>query len=133
MRESLKTVYAIFLRETLRLFIHTEKRYTQISMIARLTVLFFALVCLMVGALLILAPWGNLGIGDWSNNYFIDFIVAKTGWETVHSVIDSTWFRGAVTGLGVFNIVVGIWELINFKKNVRVLELEDSQIAAKAK
>ena len=86
----------------------------------------------MVGVLLILAPWGHLGVGDWGENYFINFIIAQTGFETLRDIIDSTWFRGAVSGLGVFNIVLGIWELINFKKNVEMLENEDARIAAKS-
>ncbi|MFY9573139.1 MAG: hypothetical protein WAV20_17195, partial [Blastocatellia bacterium] len=32
--------------------------------------------------------------------------------------------RGAVTGLGVLNILLGVWEIINFKKTARAFQME---------
>ena len=92
-------------------------------MVAKLTVILFVLVCLMVGSLLILMPWTNLGIpGDWTDNSFLIWIVNKTGWEAISTVVASGWFRGAVTGLGVFNLFIAFWEIANFNQSVEMLE-----------
>ena len=36
----------------------------------------------------------------------------------------SGYVRGAVTGLGLLNILLGAWELINFKKTVNTFQLK---------
>ena len=91
-------------------------------MVAKLTVLLFALVCLMQGVLLILIPWVNLGLGDWGDNYLLAFVVEKTGLPILKATVASAWVRGAITGLGIFNIVVALWEVVNFRKSVEMLE-----------
>ncbi len=92
-------------------------------MVAKITVILFVLVCLMVGSLLVLFPWTNLGAaGDWSDNYFVISIVNKTGFESIKTLIASGWFRGAVTGLGVFNLFLAFWEIANFNQSVTMLE-----------
>ncbi len=92
-------------------------------MVAKLTVVLFVLVCLMVGSLLVLMPWTNLGIpGDWTDNYFLNFVVDKTGFETIKTVVASGWFRGAITGLGVFNLFIAFWEIAHFSQSVEMLE-----------
>lgn len=92
-------------------------------MVAKLTVIFFVLVCLMVGTLLILLPWTNLGIpGDWTDNYFLTWAVDRTGFEAIKTVVSSGWFRGAITGLGVFNLGLAFWEIANFDKSVAMLK-----------
>ncbi len=92
-------------------------------MVAKLTVILFVLVCLMVGSILILLPWTNLGIpGDWTDNFFITFVVDKTGFESIKTIISSGWFRGAITGLGVFNLFLAFWEIVNFNQSVAILD-----------
>jgi hypothetical protein len=92
-------------------------------MVAKLTVFLFVLVCLMVGTLLILLPWTNLGIpGDWTDNYLLTWTVEQTGFETIKTIVSSGWFRGAITGLGVFNLCLAFWEIANFSQSVAMLE-----------
>lgn len=92
-------------------------------MVAKLTVILFILVCLMVGSILVLLPWTNLGMpGDWTDNIFLDFLVHSTGVESFRSVMASGWVRGAVTGLGVFNLFLAFWEIANFNQSVAALE-----------
>ena len=45
----------------------------------------------------------------------------------------SGFVRGAVSGLGLLNIVLGIWEIVNFRKTVRAfaVEWEGEEVAAK--
>ncbi len=91
-------------------------------MLAKLTVFVFALVCLIIGTLLILLPWVNIGYGDWGDNQLISMTVSATGQTTFQEIFSSGWVRGAVTGLGVFNIVIAFWEIANFNKSAKMLE-----------
>ena len=95
-------------------------------MIAKITVILFALVCLMQGILLVLIPWVNLGFGEWGDNYLLALAVEKTGLPMLKQTVGSSWIRGAITGLGVFNIVIAFWEIANFRKSVEMLEQRDS-------
>ncbi len=90
-------------------------------MVERLTVIFFILLCILLGVYLILAPWDAL-FGPWGENYLLTFLSDKTGSPLLHDTISSTWFRGAVTGLGVLNLLIAFWELAHFNDSVRVLE-----------
>ncbi len=94
-------------------------------MVAKITVILFALVCLMQGVLLILIPWVNLGFGEWGDNYLLALTVEKTGLPIIKTAVASPWIRGAITGLGVFNIVIAVWEVANFRKSVEMLERRD--------
>lgn len=60
--------------------------------------------------------------GDWTDNFFLTYLVNQTGVETIKSVIASGWFRGAITGLGVFNLFLAFWEIANFQQSVAMLE-----------
>ncbi len=92
-------------------------------MVAKLTVIFFIVICLQAGILLMLLPWINLGVlGDWSNNYLLAFFTEKFGLPILRQTVTSNWFRGAVTGLGILNIFIAFWEIIYFKQSVRVFE-----------
>ncbi len=101
-------------------------------MIAKLTVIFFIILCLMVGVFLTLLPWVNFGgIADWGDNYILNLITQKTGTPFIKQMIASGWFRGAVTGLGILNLFLAFWELANFNKSVAALEEDDAAINAK--
>ncbi len=102
-------------------------------MVAKLTILLFILVCLMVGSLLILLPWTNLGFpGDWTDNYFLNLIVDKSGFETLKTIVSTGWFRGAITGLGIVNLSIAFWEIAYFNDSVEMLDgSNDGKIEAK--
>ena len=92
-------------------------------MVARLVVILYVLVCLMVGFVLVLFPWFSFGgMGEWSDNFILRFLVDQTGYESIRAVVGSTWFRGAVSGLGIFNIFLAFWEVAHFDENVAALE-----------
>lgn len=101
-------------------------------MVAKLTVIFFIILCLMVGIFLTLLPWMNFGgIVDWGDNYFLNFVTQATGWTFLKQSVSSGWVRGAVTGLGIINLILAFWELANFNKSVQSLEESDAAINAK--
>lgn len=92
-------------------------------MVAKLTVIFFILLCLLVGSYLILLPWVSFGmIGDWGDNFLLAFVSEKANLPVLQKTVASGWVRGAVTGLGVLNLVIAFWEIANFKRSVQMLE-----------
>lgn len=66
-----------------------------------LTRLLFVAYFLEVGLLLVLVPWSPV----WERNYFMDIAPA------VEEFAKSGFVRGAVTGLGIVNLVAGLAEL----------------------
>ena len=93
-------------------------------MSSRLTVIFYIILCLEIGIVLTVLPWvphGWLGLSDWGNNYFLIAASHKVGFG-VQRVVASGWIRGAVSGIGILNLGMGLWELINFRRTVRALD-----------
>lgn len=92
-------------------------------MVARLTLIFLIFLSLEVGIALILLPWISIGtIGDWGDNYLLALAADKTGFPALQTIVASGWVRGAVTGLGILNVLVAFWEIANFKRGVEMLE-----------
>jgi hypothetical protein len=92
-------------------------------MVERLTVIFFIILCLLLGLNLVLLPWISVGgIGDWGDNYLLVFLTEKSGLPIIQHTVASPWFRGAVTGLGVVNILIAFWEIGHFGQSVAMLE-----------
>jgi hypothetical protein len=92
-------------------------------MAARLSVVFYILLCVEVGMVLTLLPWvAPFGLGDWGSNYFLVYAAHKTGLQGLQHAVSSGWFRGAVTGLGLLNLGVAVWEIVHFNQTVRALE-----------
>jgi hypothetical protein len=96
-------------------------------MSARLSVIFYIILCLEIGLVLTLMPWipqGFFGLSDWGNNYFLLYAARKTGVYALQSMVASGWVRGAVTGVGVLNLGIAFWEIFHFKQTVRALQRE---------
>ena len=93
-------------------------------MVERLTVIFFIILCLLLGFYLILSPWDAL-FGPWGENYLLVFLTDKTGMPILQKAVASTWVRGAVTGLGVLNMVIAAWEIAHFNQSVKLLAAAD--------
>ena len=92
-------------------------------MVERLTVIFFIVLCLLLGLNLTLLPWISIGmIGDWGNNYLLAFVSEKSGLPMIQKAISSTWVRGAVTGLGIVNLIIAFWEISHFEQSVQMLK-----------
>jgi hypothetical protein len=92
-------------------------------MVERLTVIFFIVLCLLLGLNLTLLPWVSVGmIGDWGNNYLLAFLSEKSGLPVIQKAVSSTWVRGAVTGLGIVNLIIAFWEISHFNQSVQMLK-----------
>jgi len=93
-------------------------------MSAKLSVIFYIVLCLEIGIVLTLLPWipqGFLGLSDWGNNYFLLYAARKTGFYGLQSVVASGWVRGAVTGLGILNLGMAFWEIFHFRQTLDAL------------
>lgn len=92
-------------------------------MVEKLTVVFFIILCLLLGFYLTLLPWVSIGmIGDWGDNYLLVFVSEKAGLPILQKAVASTWFRGAVSGLGILNLIIAFWEIAHFKQSVAMLQ-----------
>jgi len=95
-------------------------------MSAKLSVIFYIILCFEIGLILTLLPWvpqGTLGIlSDWGNNYFLLYAARKTGMYSLQSVVASGWVRGACSGVGILNIGIAFWDIFHFKQSVRALQ-----------
>lgn len=69
-------------------------------MIRLLLVTFF----LEVGFVLVVVPWSAY----WDRNYFAQAL------PHVHALITNNFVRGAISGLGIINLLVGVVELASF-------------------
>lgn len=90
-------------------------------MSARITVILFIFVCFSTGALLAWLPWTNY----WDDNFFLNYLVTTTGWTRLVPFMLSGYVRGAVSGLGLLNILMGVFEIFNFENSVRSLQDDD--------
>ena len=114
------------------MFAGCKKRYNA-PMVARLTVIFFIILCLEAGIALTLLPWLSFGgLGDWGDNYLLAVLAEKTGLPVLQKAVSSGWVRGAVTGLGILNLFIAFWELAHFNRSVRILEgKEEKEVSGK--
>jgi hypothetical protein len=63
--------------------------------------LLFVAYFLEVGLLLVLVPWS----GFWDRNYFVD------SFPVLQDILRNNYLRGAVSGLGIVNLLMGFDEL----------------------
>jgi hypothetical protein len=97
-------------------------------MVARLTVIFFIILCLQAGITLTLLPWLDVGaVGDWGDNFLLAYIAQKTNMPVIREAVASGWVRGAVTGLGILNLIIAFWEIAHFRRSVEMLEGKDKK------
>jgi hypothetical protein len=84
---------------------------------AKLTLILFIMICFEIGFLLVFLPWHRA----WSDNSFLYYTTQSLDAPWIRQVILSGYFRGAVTGLGLLNILIGVREIFNFSKTVRAI------------
>jgi hypothetical protein len=103
-------------------------------MAAKLSVVFYILLCLEVGIVLTLLPWYSpFGMSDWGDNFFLLYAAQKTGLYSLQHAVSSGWIRGAVTGVGLLNLGVAFWEIAHFRQTVRALEGGSASVTASEK
>ena len=92
-------------------------------MAAKLSVVFYIILCLEVGIVLTLLPWYSpFGLSDWGDNFFLLYAAQRTGLQSLQHAVSSGWVRGAVSGLGLLNLGIAVWEVAHFRQTVRALQ-----------
>lgn len=102
-------------------------------MSARLSVIFYIILCFEIGLILTVVPWwpqGMWGLSDWGNNYFLLYAAQKTGIQGLQAVVASGWVRGAVSGIGLLNLGIAVWEIFHFKQTVTALQKQITTLPA---
>lgn len=84
---------------------------------AKITVIVYILICFEVGVMLLILPWTRY----WDDNFFLYFVTGKLNSPGLFSFLTSGWVRGAVTGLGIINILAGLRDLFKFRESVYLL------------
>ncbi len=72
---------------------------------ARILKFFYVVSTLAFGVSLLVLPWSSL----WENNYLIHL------YPQIRLVVANPYFKGAVVGLGIANIVIGFDEIDYFR------------------
>ncbi len=92
-------------------------------MASKLTVFFYIVLCLQAGVVLMVVPWMSVfGMGDWGDNYLLVYASQQMGVQGLQQAVASGWVRGAVTGLGLLNIAMAVWEIVHFEETSRKLQ-----------
>ena len=74
--------------------------------VARLLKIIYILYSVEAGIFLIWLPWMSF----WDTNYLTYY------YPQILPVITNPFFKGAVMGLGIVNLMIGIYEVVHFKK-----------------
>ncbi len=69
----------------------------------------YVLYCLEVGIFLLVYPWMRL----WDQNFLLQYS------SFLRVVLLNDFFRGAVSGLGIANLILGAWEGAHFQRYFR--------------
>ncbi len=65
----------------------------------------YILYSLEIGVALLCLPWADI----WENNYLLYI------YPQIRPIISNSFFKGAVLGLGIANILIGIQEIVHYK------------------
>ncbi len=69
----------------------------------------YILYSLEVGIFLLFLPWLRI----WENNYLV-YLYPK-----LHPIVANSFFKGAVLGLGIVNILIGLQEIAHLRTKSR--------------
>jgi hypothetical protein len=98
-------------------------------MSAKVTVIIYILICFEVGVLLAILPWTSY----WDENFFLYFLMDRLRAPRLAAFLQSGYARGAVTGLGVLNILAGIRDILKFRESVNAITALDAPSAEASK
>jgi len=104
------------------------ERFKQSMFSAKVTIVLYILVFFELGAVLIVSPWNTF----WSDNLFLAYLVQHLNAPGLLVIMNSSSIRLAVTGLGIVNVLLGIWEAFHFKHLLRLMLQNHEQPAQEA-
>ncbi len=71
----------------------------------RFSLVIFVIFCIELGMLLSVLPWTRV----WTDN---SLLAAHPGWR---EMLQNNFVRGVVTGLGLIDVWIGIWEAVHYR------------------
>ena len=84
----------------------------------RLFLAIFILLSFEVGFFLTIVPWS----ATWENNYFLKPALLQ-------GIVMSPFLRGAISGLGLLNIFLGLGEAWHFRERIGQMEAQERRDA----
>jgi hypothetical protein len=78
----------------------------------KILVIVFIFFCFELGFFLLIFPWSQY----WENNLFLLYL------PSARELVLNNYFRGAVSGLGIVDVGLGLWEAMHFKLAVAQLD-----------
>ncbi len=78
-------------------------------MVNKVLFVIYVLYCLEVGIFLLVYPWMRL----WDQNFLLQYS------SYLRVLLLNDFFRGAVSGLGIANLILGAWEVAHFQRYFR--------------
>ena len=84
-----------------------DKPGRDIQPVTRLLKIIYILYSIEAGIFLLWLPWMSF----WETNYL------TYQYPQILPVIANPFFKGAVLGLGIINLMIGIYEIVYFRKN----------------
>ena len=78
-------------------------------MVNKVLFVIYVLYCLEVGIFLLVYPWMRL----WDQNFLLQYSAY------IRVVLLNDFVRGAVSGLGIANLILGAWEVAHFQRYFR--------------
>ncbi|MFN0107312.1 MAG: hypothetical protein ACKVZH_00535 [Blastocatellia bacterium] len=94
-------------------------------MSAKITVIVYIVISFEIGILLLILPWSPW----WQENFFLYFITGKLHAPWIATLLTNKAVRGAVTGIGILNILAGAYEIFKFRDSVNQLTSMDGSPA----
>jgi len=86
-----------------------EEASSQPVWMRRIILVLFVMFCLQMGMMLLFLPWTP----PWSANSWL-----AEHW-TIRSIVTNYFVRGLVSGLGLVDIFIGVWEAVNYREPKR--------------
>jgi hypothetical protein len=71
----------------------------------RLSLVIFVIFCIELGMLLAVLPWTRI----WTDN---SLLAAHPAWR---ALVQDNFVRGIVTGIGLVDVWIGIWEAVHYR------------------
>ena len=79
---------------------------------SRVLIVLYIVFCFEMGVLLLVFPWVEL----WSKNFFVGH------YPIISSIARNYFFRGAVSGIGIADIGLALFELWRFRRRLGLVQ-----------
>jgi hypothetical protein len=89
--------------------LNLDKTNSHSHIASKMLSVIYILYSLEAGIFLLWLPWLSL----WENNHMLYL------YPQIRTLVANPFFKGAILGLGIDNILMGIWQVVHFKNAPR--------------